>query len=84
MTLLDPIVDAQGVFICDVSPPRGSELHHPVDSIDSLSTVNADYYAVAYNPGLAVRTNSIVYASFIKKYLKKDVIEYNIQRDMNK
>ena len=84
MTLLDPIVDTQGVFICDVSPPRGSEPDHPVDSIDSLSTVNADYYAVAYNPGLAVRTNSIVYASFIKKYLKRDVIAFISPRDMNR
>ena len=84
MTLIDAIEDDQEIFICDISPPRGSEVGHPVDSLESVSMIKADYYAVAYNPGLAVRTNSIVYASFIKKYLERDVIAFISPRDMNR
>lgn len=80
MTLSDCNSHGPLVFVCDASPPRGAGL----DAIYSLSEVRADYFAVAYNPGCAVRANSIIFASLVKKHIEREVIAIISPRDMNK
>lgn len=51
------------VFICDFSPPRGSGPAY----VESASTLDADFICVAYNPGKAVRVDSVAMAHAVAK-----------------
>ena len=68
------------LFICDFSPPRGSEpqLLEPARHLD------ADFISVAYNPGKSTRTNSAFAALWIKEHTGKEVVFTLATRDMNK
>ena len=68
------------IFICDYSPLKsgGPETWSPAAKID------ADYIAVAYNPGKVVRTNSAFLAYAIRHHTGRDVIFNLGTRDMNK
>ena len=73
--------DPQAVlFICDFSPPRGSDpqLLEPARDLD------ADFISVAYNPGKSTRVNSAFAAHWIKENAGKDVLFTLATRDMNK
>ena len=67
------------VFICDFSPPRGSGPAY----VESASTLDADFICVAYNPGRAVRVDSVAMAHAVKA-TGKDVAFNLATRDMNK
>ena len=66
-------------FICDFSPPRSGD-----PGILAQADIDADFIAVAYNPGRAVRVNSAMLASFIKQNTGRDVTFTVATRDMNK
>ena len=46
------------LFACDFSPPRGAD----PKLFDRLLPLEADYLCAAYNPGMAVRVDSIAAA----------------------
>ena len=68
------------LFICDFSPPRGSDpgLLAPARRLD------ADFISVAYNPGRSTRVNPVAAAHWIKTNLDKEVVFTLATRDMNK
>jgi len=67
-------------FICDFSPPRGPDF----TTIDRAKSLDVDFICVAYNPGKAVRVDTVALAYLIKQQANRDVI-FNIAcRDMNK
>ncbi len=66
-------------FLCDFSPPRSGD---PATTV--IPDIPADFVAVAYNPGRAVRTNSSVLAAHIKRHTGRDVTFTLATRDMNK
>jgi 5,10-methylenetetrahydrofolate reductase len=67
-------------FICDFSPPReGSP-----ELVTQANIIDADFISVAYNPGRAVRVNSVMLAAAIKQQAGKDVAFTLATRDMNK
>ncbi len=67
-------------FICDFSPPRGPDF----TAIERAKGLDVDFICVAYNPGKAVRVDTISLAYLIKQQARRDVI-FNIAcRDMNK
>ena len=74
---LDP--DA-AVFICDFSPPRGSE---PA-LLEPAREIGADFISVAYNPGKSTKVNSTLAAGWIKANSGQDVLFALATRDMNK
>ena len=45
-------------IICDFSPPRSGD-----PGVVDQAQIDADFISVAYNPGLAVRTNSAMLAA---------------------
>ena len=49
-------------FICDFSPPKGSD----PNLIDQAKELSANYISVAYNPGKSVSANSAFTAYIIK------------------
>jgi len=65
---------------CDFSPPRGGE----ASALAPAATLDADFICVAYNPGKAVRADSLAAASYIQRAFGKDVIFNLATRDMNK
>ncbi len=67
-------------FICDFSPPRGPDF----TTIERAKGLDADFICVAYNPGKAVRVDTIPLAYLIKQQTKRDVIFNVACRDMNK
>ena len=71
---------ASPVFICDVSPPRGSD---PA-LLEPLRGLNADFLSVAYNPGRSVRVNSVAAAHWLKRETGADVAFTIATRDMNR
>ena len=71
---------ASVTFVCDFSPPKGVDF----DELNKVSSLNADFISVAYNPGKSVRVNSIQVAHWIKQNSKSEVIFSMSCRDMNK
>ena len=69
----------QTCFICDFSPPRSGG-----PAAVTGADIPADFIAVAYNPGRAVRTNSAMLAASIKQRTGRDVTFTLATRDMNK
>ena len=68
------------LFLCDFSPPRGSD----IGKLDAARGLDADFICVAYGPGRSVRLDSLVTAHLIKERLSKDVVFNVACRDMNK
>ena len=68
------------LFVCDVSPPRGADPTWP----EQAKVLDADFICVAYNPGKAVRLDSVIAAHIIKERYRKEVIFVQACRDMNK
>lgn len=81
MKITDMSYQATGrpCFICDFSPARSGDPGQ-VDQAD----IEADLIAVAYNPGRAVRANSVMLAAAIKNKLGKESSFTLATRDMNK
>ena len=76
---------AQGeetLFVCDFSPLKSSAAADHVKNARTLQ--DADYIAVAYNPGKAVRADSAMLAYTINQETGTDVIFNLATRDMNK
>ena len=65
-------------FICDFSPPRSGD-----QSAVGQAQIDANFIAVAYNPGRTVRTNSAFLAAAIQ-HNGKDTVFTLATRDMNK
>ena len=82
MKIIDRVRDLTGspVFICDVSPPRGSDASY----LEPIVNQDADYLSVAYNPGKAVRMDSALMGCWLKHVAGKDVVFNLATRDMNK
>ncbi len=73
--------DADSVlFICDFSPPRGSD---PA-LLDPAREIGSDFISVAYNPGKSTRVNSTLAAGWIKANTGQDVLFTLATRDINK
>ena len=68
------------VFICDVSPPRGSD---PA-LLEPLRGLDADFLSVAYNPGRSVRVNSVAVAHWLERETGADAVFTIATRDMNR
>lgn len=68
------------LFACDFSPPRGAD----PKLFDRLLPLEADYLCAAYNPGMAVRVDSIAAARIASERTGRDVIFNLSTRDMNK
>ena len=66
-------------FICDYSPPRSGR---PDDV--PVPPENADFVSVAYNPGRAVRVNSVAMAAALRDQRGADPIFTLATRDMNR
>ena len=81
MKITDMSYQATGrpCFICDFSPARSGDPGQ-VDQAD----ISADLIAVAYNPGRAVRANSVMLAAAIKNKLGQESSFTLATRDMNK
>lgn len=69
----------RAAFICDFSPPRSGD-----PAALRQADIDADFIAVAYNPGRAARVNSAMLAAAIKDRAGKDVTFTLATRDMNK
>lgn len=68
------------VYVLDVSPPRsGNEL-----LVQELLDLTPDVFSVAYNPGLSVRVNSAMMASWIQSATGITSLFFLATRDMNK
>ena len=72
--------DGKPLFICDYSPPRGSDL----STVEQVKQVGADFVCVAYSPGKSVRVDSTVMAHIISQAGDQDVIFNLACRDMNR
>ena len=70
----------QPVFICDFSPPRGAKPEY----FDDARALEADFICVAYNPGKAVRVDSVAAAHEIKRVTGRDTVFNLSPRDMNR
>jgi homocysteine S-methyltransferase len=68
------------VFICDFSPPRGGT---PA-LLAGAEKLSADFICVAYNPGKAVRADSVAVAFEVARTTGRGVIFNLSPRDMNK
>jgi 5,10-methylenetetrahydrofolate reductase len=81
MKITDMSYEATGrpCFICDFSPARSGDPRQ----VDQAG-IEADLIAVAYNPGRAVRANSVMLAAAIKNKLGKESSFTLATRDMNK
>ena len=72
-------VTGRSAFICDYSPPRSGrpeDIPAPPD--------NADFVSVAYNPGRAVRVNSVAMAAALRDQRDVAPIFTLATRDMNR
>ncbi len=68
------------VFICDFSPPRGTR----PDLLDSANQLESDFICVAYNPGKAVRVDSVAAAYQVRNATGRGVVFNLSPRDMNR
>jgi methionine synthase / methylenetetrahydrofolate reductase(NADPH) len=66
-------------FICDFSSPREGN-----PELLEQANIDADFISVAYNPGRAVRVNSVMLAAAIQQQAGKDAVFTLATRDMNK
>ena len=66
-------------FICDFSPPRSGDV-----TLLDRDCPDADFIAVAYNPGRAVRTNSAMLAVAVQRRMGIDATFTLATRDMNR
>lgn len=73
-------VAGRPLLICDVSPPRGTDL----SSFAALEGIRADFLCVAYAPGRAVRPDPAMMARVLRDRLGAEVIFNLATRDMNK
>ena len=75
---------SETVFVCDFSPPRGSD---PA-LLSGAKELNADFISVAYNPGKSPRLNPIAAAHWIGQNsgrgVGQDVLFTVSTRDMNR
>ena len=79
VTELCSAVTGRAAFICDYSPPRSGRLEDiPVPP------ENADFVSVAYNPGRAVRVNSVAMAAALRDQRDVAPIFTLATRDMNR
>ncbi len=79
VTELCSAVTGRAAFICDYSPPRSGRLEDiPVPP------ENADFVSVAYNPGRAVRVNSVAMAAVLRDQRDVAPIFTLATRDMNR
>jgi len=68
------------IYVLDVSPPRsGNDL-----LFQELLDLNPDVFSVAYNPGLSVRVNSAMMASWLQNSTGITTSFFLATRDMNK
>ena len=72
-------VSGRPAFICDYSPPRSGR---PEDVPDPPEA--ADFVSAAYNPGRAVRMNSVSTAAVLRDRYHADPIFTLATRDMNR
>ena len=81
MKVTDRISAATGrpAFICDYSPPRSGRAEDT-----PTPPANADFVSVAYNPGRAVRVNSVAMAAALRDRHGADPIFTLATRDMNR
>jgi 5,10-methylenetetrahydrofolate reductase len=77
---LKPAHRRRPVFIADFSPPRGPT----TDFLDDAMKLIVDFIAVAYNPGKAVRIDSVSVAHEIKRVSGRETIFNLSPRDMNR
>jgi len=77
---LKPAHRRRAVFIADFSPPRGPT----TDFLDDAMKLIVDFIAVAYNPGKAVRIDSVSVAHEIKRVTGRETIFNLSPRDMNR
>ncbi len=71
---------SQTVYVLDVSPPRsGNDL-----LFQELLDLTPDVFSVAYNPGLSVRVNSVMLASWLQNSTGIPTSFFLATRDMNK
>lgn len=68
------------MFVCDFTPPRGSDASLLENDLD----IPSDVISVAYNPGKSVRVSSALAAHWIQTNTKLDVMFTIATRDMNK
>ncbi len=66
-------------FICDYSPPRSGRLEHTPEP-----PAQADFISAAYNPGRAVRVNSVAMAAALRDHYGANPIFTLATRDMNR
>ena len=66
-------------FICDFSPPRSGNISEAM-----RADIPADFISVAYNPGRAVRVNSVALAASIRQETGRETIFTLATRDMNR
>ena len=80
MKVTDRCYQATGrtCFICDYSPPRSGDA-----ALLDQDYPDADFIAVAYNPGRAVRTNSAMLAASLQRRTGIDATFTLATRDMN-
>ena len=80
MKVIDRCYQATGrtCIICDFSPPRSGDA-----ALLDLDYPDADFIAVAYNPGRAVRTNSAMLAASLQRRTGIDATFTLATRDMN-
>ena len=67
------------LVLSDFSPPRGAGL----EFLDDARMLEVDFICVAYNPGRAVRVDSVMLAAAVKRETPRDVIFNLSPRDMN-
>ena len=79
VTELCSAVAGRAAFICDYSPPRSGRLEDIPVPPD-----NVDFVSVAYNPGRAVRVNSVAMAATLRDQHGADPIFTLATRDMNR
>src|SRR5438045_477045 len=81
-TVTEALAEKRGkpVFICDFSPPRAGKPEY----FDDARALEADFICVAYNPGKAVRVDSVAAAHEIKRVTGRDAVFNLSPRDMNR
>ena len=72
-------ITARPAYICDYSPARSGR---PADAPEPPS--RADFISAAYNPGRAVRVNSVIAAAVLRDRYDADAIFTLATRDMNR
>ena len=68
------------VIVCDFTPPRGVDHRY----LENARDLDVDFISVAYNPGKAVRVDSVMLGYSIKKETGRDVVVNLAVRDMNR